>query len=176
MSAATRTKFTPLQRGLHWLMAVCILSMLFIGVGMVSTVKPTHLALLSVHKPLGMVILILALVRLAVRWRRGTPPLPSELPEPLRLAAHLSHYALYALMIGMPLIGWSMLSAADIPVIVFGIHLPAILPPDPAIHAALRAWHSYLAFVLFALIIMHLAAALFHGLIRKDGVFSSMAV
>jgi len=75
-------RFTPLQRLLHWLMAVCILAMLFIGVGMVSTVKPKYLTLVSIHKPLGIAILVLALVRLAVRLRYGAPSLPADLPEP----------------------------------------------------------------------------------------------
>ena len=97
-------------------MAVCILAMLFIGVGMVSTVAPEYLTLVSIHKPLGILILILALIRLVVRLRYGAPPLPLDLPEPMKLAAYLSHYALYALMIAMPLIGWAMLSAAYYPV------------------------------------------------------------
>src|SRR5215467_7562575 len=130
-----RRRFTPLQRALHWLMAACILAMLFIGVGMVSTVSPTYLRLLSIHKPLGITILVLALVRLVTRWRYGAPALPADLPEPMRLAAHGSHYALYALMIAMPLIGWGMLSAADFPVFLGGYRLPAILPPNAAFHA-----------------------------------------
>src|SRR6201997_1989723 len=101
-------RFTPLQRLLHWLMAVCILSMLFIGVGMVSTIKPKYLTLVSIHKPLGIAILVLALIRLAVRLRYGRRALPADLPEPMKLAAHLSHYALYVLIIGMPLLGWGM--------------------------------------------------------------------
>ena len=96
-------------------MAICILAMLFIGVGMVSTIKPIYLTLVSIHKPLGIAILVLALVRLALRLRYGAPSLPADLPEPMKLAAVGSHYALYALMIGMPLIGWGMLSAAAIP-------------------------------------------------------------
>ena len=82
-----RQRFTPLQRLLHWLMAVCILAMLFIGVGMVSTVMPKYLTLVSIHKPLGIAILVLALIRLAVRLRYGAPPLPADLPEPMKLAA-----------------------------------------------------------------------------------------
>jgi cytochrome b561 len=175
MIALAGTRFTPLQRGLHWVMALCILSMFFIGIGMVSTITRTYLQLVDIHKPLGILILILALLRLLVRWRSGTPPLPADLPEPMRLAAHLSHYALYALMIAMPLIGWGMLSAGNIPVLFFGLQLPAILPTDPALHATLRAWHTYLALAFFALVILHLAAALFHALVRKDGVFRSMA-
>ena len=68
-------------------MAVCILAMLFIGVGMVSTVKPDYLTLVSIHKPLGIVILVLALLRLVVRLRCGAPPLPAIMPVPMKLAA-----------------------------------------------------------------------------------------
>jgi cytochrome b561 len=168
-------RFNPLQRTLHWVMAVCILTMLFIGVGMASTVAPEYLTLVNIHKPLGILILILALVRLVVRLRYGAPPLPVDLPEPMKLAAYLSHYALYALMIAMPLIGWAMLSAAEYPVTLWpGIWLPQILPRSPGLHTLLWNAHFYLAFLFFALILMHLAAALFHALIRRDGVFDSM--
>src|SRR6478672_11656054 len=171
-----RQRFTPLQRLLHWLMAICILAMLFIGVGMLSTVKPKYLTLVSIHKPLGIAILVLALVRLAVRLRYGTPSLPADLPEPMKVAAKLSHYAFYVLMIGMPLIGWGMLSAAAYPVVLFGgVHLPAILPLSDSLHTLLWNAHFYLAFAFFALILLHVAAALFHALVRRDGVFQSMA-
>src|SRR5271163_4929679 len=113
-------RFNPLQRLLHWLMAVCILAMLFIGVGMVSTVMPKYLSLVSIHKPLGIAILVLALIRLVVRLVYGAPALPAGLPEPVKLAAHLSHYAFYALITAMPLIGWGMLSAAAYQVVLFG--------------------------------------------------------
>jgi cytochrome b561 len=168
-------RFTPLQRALHWIMAVCILAMLFIGVGMVSTVASEYLTLVNIHKPLGLLILILALIRLVVRLRYGAPPLPLDLPEPMKLAAYLSHYALYALMIAMPLIGWAMLSAAEYPVVIWpGIWLPQILPLDTSLHTLLWNAHFYLAFLFFALILMHLAAGLFHALIRRDGVFDAM--
>jgi cytochrome b561 len=171
-----RPRFTPLQRLLHWLMAVCILAMLFIGVGMVSTITPKYLTLVSIHKPLGIAILVLALIRLAVRLRYGTPKLPADLPEPVKLAAYLSHYALYALMIGMPLIGWGMLSAAAYPVVLFGgVHLPPILAQSDSLQAVLWSAHFYLAFAFYAVILMHVAAALFHALFRRDGVFEAMA-
>jgi cytochrome b561 len=168
-------RFTPLQRALHWIMAVCILAMLFIGVGMVSTIAPEYLTLVGIHKPLGILILILALIRLVVRLVYGAPPLPLDLPEPMKLAAYLSHYALYALMIAMPLIGWAMLSAADYPVTLWsGFSLPQIVPQSASLHTLLWNAHYYLAFCFFALILMHLAAGLFHGLIRRDGVFDAM--
>lgn len=175
MMNGSPTHFTPLQRGLHWLMALAILSMLFIGVGMVSTVTPRYLTLVSIHKPLGLFILVLGLVRLAVRLRYGAPPLPASMPEPMKLAAKASHWVFYALMILLPLIGWGMLSAAAYPVVVLGVPLPAILPPSDGLHAALWAAHKTLALSFFALIVIHVAAALMHALIRKDGVFEAMA-
>ena len=171
-----RRHFTVPQRTLHWVMAVCILAMLFIGVGMVSTIMPKYLTLVSIHKPLGIAILVLALLRLVVRLGYGTPKLPADLPVPMKLAAQLSHYALYVLMIGMPLIGWGMLSAAAYPVVLFGgVHLPVIVPQSDGLHTLLWNAHFYLAFVFFALILLHVAAALFHGLVRRDGVFETMA-
>jgi cytochrome b561 len=168
-------RFSPLQRALHWIMAICILAMLFIGVGMVSTVQPKYLTLVSIHKPLGMVILLLALIRLVVRLVRGAPPLPADMPEPMKLAAYLSHLAFYGLMIALPLLGYGMLSAADYPVVVFGVHLPSLLPHSDSLHSLLWNLHRFLALCFFALIVVHLAAALFHALIRRDGVFQAMA-
>ena len=170
-----RQRFTPLQRALHWLMAICILAMLFIGVGMVATFGAKYLTLVSIHKPLGIAILVLALLRLAVRLRNGAPSLPDDMPEPMKLAARLSHLLFYVLMIAMPLLGWAMLSAADYPVVVAGLHLPAIVPASPGLHSALWTAHQTLAFVFFALILVHLAAGLFHALVRRDGVFEAMS-
>jgi cytochrome b561 len=171
-----RQRFTVAQRVVHWLMAVCILTMLFIGVGMLSTIAPKYLTLVSIHKPLGIAILVLALIRLTLRLRYGAPSLPPEMPEPMKLAAYLSHYAFYLLMIGMPLIGWGMLSAASYPVVLYGdLRLPPILPLSDSLHTLLWNAHYYLAFAFFALILLHVAAALFHAFVRRDGVFEEMA-
>ena len=174
--AAPRTRFAAPQRFLHWFMAACILSMLFIGVGMVSTVAPKYLTLVQIHKPLGVAILVLVLIRLALRFYYGAPALPADLPVPMKLAAESSQYVLYALMIAMPLIGWGMLSASSHPVVLFsGVSLPAILPVNADLYSLLRRAHSLLAFAFFGLILMHFAALLFHKLVRKDGVFDTMA-
>ena len=169
-------RFRAPQRLLHWLMAVCILSMLFIGVGMVSTITPKYLTLVQIHKPLGIAILILVLIRLALRMVYGAPALPADLPVPVKLAANMSQWVFYALMIAMPLLGWGMLSAASYPVVLFGgVHLPSILPVSPGLHTLLWRAHYYLAFAFFALILMHVSAIFFHKLIRNDGVFETMA-
>ena len=79
-------------------------------------------------------------------------------------------------MIAMPLIGWGMLSAAAYPIVLFpGVTLPPILPQSASLHALLWTAHVYLAFAFFALILLHVAAALLHALVRRDGVFEAMA-
>jgi cytochrome b561 len=121
-------------------------------------------------------LLVLALIRVVVRLKNGSPALPDDMPALQRFAAKASHLVLYGLFIAMPLIGWAMLSAGGYPVMLFGAwHLPAIVPQNVDLFALLRALHTWLAFALFATVLAHIAAALFHGLIRRDGVFSSMA-
>ena len=172
----TSRHFSPLARLLHWIMAVLILAMLFVGVAMVATVSHVHATLIALHRPLGVALLVLALIRVAVRLKNGSPALPDDMPALQRFAARASHLVLYGLFIAMPLIGWAMLSAGGYPVTLFGAwHLPAIVPQNVDLFALLRAMHTWLAFALFATVLAHIAAALFHGLIRRDGVFSSMA-
>ncbi len=164
-------------RVLHWLMAVMILAMLFIGVGMVASVSERHAWLLRIHKPLGVAILLLAVLRLAVRLRlrHPPPPLPADLPALQKLAAHAAHWLLYALMIAMPLVGWAMLSAGGYPVMLSdSLRLPAIFPTSATAFAILRHLHTGLALLLFLTFLAHLGAALYHGLIRRDGVLASM--
>jgi cytochrome b561 len=166
--------FPLLSRFLHWLMAVLILAMLFIGVAMVSSLSDYH-RLVAIHKPIGILILILVTVRLLNRLFNPPPPLPAGMPAILRFLAHASHWLLYALMFALPLIGWGMLSAAGYPIALVGsLHLPPILPHDAALYATLRPLHTVLAFVLFATFLVHLGAALTHALVFRDGVFRSM--
>jgi cytochrome b561 len=161
------THFSSLVRFLHWLMAVLIVSMLFIGLNQ-------HL--LWLHEPLGLLILALVLIRIHVRLNEDAPPPPQDMPILQRRAARLCHLLLYALMVVMPLVGWSMISAEGSPIVLMGwMHLPLILPYDIHLYRILRQTHMVLAILLAGILIMHFSAALYHGLIRRDGVFSSMA-
>ncbi|GJD51713.1 Cytochrome b561 [Methylobacterium crusticola] len=169
-------QFSAFSRLIHWAMAAMIIAMLFIGVGMVTSPTGRYAELVSIHKPLGIAILALVVVRIVNRWANRPPPLPRSVPQLQRAAAHTSHLILYGLMIAMPLVGWGMLSAAGYPIVLYGpLSLPAILPQNPGLYAGLRTAHSALAYLLFATVVVHLGAALFHGLIRRDGVLESMA-
>ncbi|WP_115717586.1 cytochrome b [Gallaecimonas mangrovi] len=167
--------FPGIIRVLHWLMAAAIFTMLFVGAGMVATVSTRHTWLYALHKPLGIAILVLAILRLVVRLTSKTPPLPADLPYFMALVAKGSQVLLYALMIAMPLIGWLMLSAGGYPVSLGGgIALPDLVDKSDSLYALLRPLHTELAYCLLLLVLGHLGAALFHGLIRRDGVLASM--
>jgi len=167
--------FNFLARLLHWSMAVAIVAMLFIGAGMVVSLQ-YRAQLLDLHRPLGIAILLLAIVRLINRLTRPTPALPADLPAIQVFLAHASHWALYGLMLAMPLIGWAMLSAGGYPIPMFGaVHLPAILPHSPVVYGFLRPLHGVLAYLLFLTILGHLGAALYHAWVRRDEVFPAMA-
>jgi cytochrome b561 len=143
---------------------------------MVSTVMPKYLPLILIHKTLGVALLALVLIRLALRLYYGAPPFPADLPKVMKLGARLSHQMLYTLMIVMPLLGLGMLWAADYPIVLYGgIQIPALLPQSDGLHTLLWNAHVYLGFAFFALALLHLAAGLFHALIRRDGVFETIA-
>jgi cytochrome b561 len=174
--SAESARYAFTSRLLHWVTAPMILAMLFIGIGMAATVSDRYRVLVSVHKPLGIAILVLVLVRLVNRWFNKPPTLPDSMPALQRVAAKASHVLLYALMFSLPLVGWAMLSAERYPIILYGpIQLPPMLPYNIKLYASLRSLHTYLAYLLFLTFLAHLGAALYHGLIRRDAVFAGMA-
>jgi cytochrome b561 len=174
--AANPAQFALLSRILHWLMAVMLLTMLFIGVSMVSSLGDYH-RLVAIHRPLGIMILILAVIRLVNRMVTTLPPFPPTMSNRERVLASASERLLYTLMFALPLVGWGMLSAGHYPIVMFGpVHLPPILPANPMLYAVLRKTHSILAYLLFVTFLAHLAAVLFHTLIIRDRLLNRMAL
>jgi len=146
--------------------------MLFIGVSMVASLGDYH-TLVAIHRPLGIMILVLAAIRFVNRMCT-TPPTMSRQE---RFIASSSEKLLYALMFALPLVGWGMLSAGHYPIVMFGsFHLPAILPANPMLYAALRKTHTILAYLLFLTFLAPLAAVLFHTLIVRDRLLDRMAI
>jgi cytochrome b561 len=167
-------QFALLSRILHWLMAILLVTMLFIGVSMVSSLGDYHW-LVALHRPLGISILILAAIRLVTRLLTKAPSLPPSIAPSERLAIKVSEVMLYTLFIALPLVGWAMLSAGHYPIVMFGaVHLPAILPAKPELYATLRKTHTILAYLLFLTFLAHMGAVLFHTLILRDGILSRM--
>jgi len=170
------TRFALPSRILHWLMVPMVIAQLFIGVTMVAALAYYPL-LLAIHRPLGLLILVFAVVRLVNRLTHKLPPFLSTMSPAERRIASWSEYLLYALLLIQPLVGWAMLSAARFPITLFGpVHLPGIAPHDIDVYAVLRACHSVFAFLLFATFTAHLCAVLFHTLVLRDRLLDRMAV
>lgn len=165
------------QRAFHWIMAAVIL--LAIALGVVCALLPPgtspRMQLLMVHKSLGMTALILGVLRVGYRLFAGAPPYAPPL-SPLNLAAaHAGHFALYALMIALPVSGYVNSAAGGHEIPWFGLfEWPNVAPQDKALaHAASRA-HFWLAWTIGAVLALHLAAVVWHGWVKRDAVFARM--
>jgi cytochrome b561 len=157
-------------------MAPMVIAQLLIGVIMIASLSYYPL-LLAIHRPLGVAILVFAVVRLANRLRHRPPPFLATMGRAERRIATWSEYSLYALLLVQPVIGWAMLSAARFPVTLVGpVRLPGIAPHDINVYAVLRECHGVFAFLLFATFTAHMCAVLFHTLVLRDKLINRMAL
>ena len=174
MTGGSSRQFAWSARVLHWLMAVLLVTMLFVGVSMVGSLGNYH-ALLALHRPLGLAILVLAVVRSIVRRSHPPPDFLPTMPEWERRTVVWSERLLYTLMFALPLVGWGMSSASGTPVeLTSGFVLPPILPRNALFYATLRTTHTVLAYGLFATFLAHLGGVLFHTVVVRDGLILRM--
>jgi cytochrome b561 len=168
--------YTATARVLHWITAVLVLGMIVVGVIIANEWGGRwQESLYNLHKSTGMVLLPIVLVRLVYRWMQPPPPLPDDIPAIQQFAAHATHYALYALLIVQPLIGWIGTSAYRAPVPFYGLfNLPPIWPENRALSDQLFAVHRFLGVAIAVVAAMHIGAALFHHFVRRDRVLMRM--
>jgi cytochrome b561 len=163
--------YLPIQKALHWLMAALIFVLVPIGISIANILKPGPVTdvLYEVHKSLGLTVFTLALIRIAVRWRAGAPPIVPGLPAWQQTAAVVSHYGLYLLVVLVPITGWTATSACCAPVRLYWT-VPVTLPISGGMEAAAPIFlvHETLALTLTALILLHIGAALHHHFWRRD--------
>ena len=168
-------------RLLHWLTALLIPTLLVLGIWMTER-SAANLwdaltnTLYAWHKLIGFLVLVLTLIRFAVKLRAQRPPYPDSVsPTIIKLAA-AAHGTLYLLLLIVPLLGWAGVTAYPALITVGGYDLPALpgIPKDQALAKQLFEIHGNLALVLGALALAHIAAALHHLLIKKDSVFQRM--
>jgi cytochrome b561 len=175
MPATPAQHYTRTAIALHWLLAFALLVSFSVGLTMTELpMSPQRLRLYNWHKWAGITILTLSALRLA--WRlRHRPPADVAMPAWQRQAAHWTHRALYALFFLVPLAGWAYSSAAGFPVVVFGLlPLPDFVPADKALAEAIKPLHKTLAYLLALLVLGHVAAALKHHFVDRDGLLGRM--
>ncbi len=170
------THYSATAKALHWGIAVLIFGLLGLGFYMTGLeLSPTKLQLFSWHKWAGVTVFMLVVVRLAWRITHRPPALPAHMSALERFAAHAGHHLLYVLMFAIPLSGWLMSSAKGFQTVWFGVlPLPDLLAKDKALGDLLQTVHVSLNFVLIALLLVHIGAALKHHLVDKDDVLTRM--
>jgi cytochrome b561 len=164
---------TP-TRVLHWLSALVLL----LAAGLILArygidEGSTEKLLIGWHREAGAALLLLTMLRLAMRLRVTAPHHVGMAPL-LERAAQAGHFGLYLLLLAVPMLGWAYSSAAGKPVDLLGITLPALLARDRDLADTLQTVHIDLAYGLLALITVHAAAALWHHFVQRDGVLFSM--
>lgn len=173
----TATRYTPVAIVLHWLMGLAIIGTFSVGLYMADLpFSMTRLKLYNWHKWAGVTILALAAVRLL--WRLTHRP-PADLPMPVwqARAAHAVHWLLYAVFFAVPLTGWAMSSAKGFPIVWFGVlPLPDFVPKDHDLGELLEEVHGALAWGLAALVLAHVAGALKHHFVDRDGLMARMSL
>ncbi len=186
MPDARVVRYNTVAMALHWLIAALLIANILIAWYFNTLTGLAKVPPVQIHKSIGITVLLLSLARLAWRLISPPPPLPASM-APWERAAALTVYALfYGVMIGMPLSGWAMSSASRLitvyPITLFGlVHWPAIgplttLPPDQmkSAHDAFQTTHVWLAKLAYALILLHVGAALRHQFVKKDDTLARM--
>jgi len=162
---------------LHWLIALLIIGTFTLGLVMtdIPGLTPAKLHYYSWHKWAGVTVLALAALRLLWRLATGAPAYPATMPAWQRRAAHGLHALLYLLLFAVPLSGYFYTLAAGVPVVYFGlVKLPVLIGPDPALKPALKAVHYWLNMFMAGIVGLHVAAALKHLLVDRDGIMQRM--
>jgi cytochrome b561 len=179
----TRVRYGDVAMTLHWLIAAAIIVNLCLGLYVAEILTdqdPSRLGLLQIHKSIGLTVLVLSLLRLGWRLVNPIPPLPDTLTPGLKVLARATHYLLYFLIITIPLTGWLVVSssALGLPTSYFGLfHWPNIpflaeltRAQKRPLHHEFLTLHMYLAFSSIALVVIHVAGALYHLRQRDDVV------
>jgi len=171
----TQNRYAPPARLLHWLMAILILLTIPAGLIMVQQGLDRGLqnALFIYHKNVGVLLFFLVLLRLILRWRNPPPPLPDSVPAWQARIAGLSHRALYALLIILPIAGYVRVRAGGFPIEALdALGAPTLVGRSDAVANVAKSIHYGAGLTIAALIALHVGAALFHGIVKRDTVFS----
>ena len=170
-------RYGRVARAVHWIIAALIVALIPLGWYMVGLeyYDPWSHDTLEIHRALGMVVLLLATIMIS--WRiagRGTPATESRKQWEV-IAAKITHYLLYALMLVVPVTGYIISTSAGAGVSIFGLfEVPAVLPKSVPLRDAAISVHYYVAYAGVALIVLHVAGALKHHFIDGDDTLRRM--
>jgi cytochrome b561 len=172
----SREKYPLEIRVLHWLMAIAIIGMLIAGfvVSGIPKDDPTRHLVLGLHKSFGISLFALAALRLLSRLFTTVPSLPEVIPSMQRAIVQAAHVVVYALMLLMPLSGYVMSISMGQPVRWFGLAVPRLLAEDRARGLMAGNVHGAAAYVLIALLVLHIGAVAWHYVVDRVNLLRRM--
>lgn len=186
-TANTRIRYGTVAIAFHWLIALLVLGNLCSGFYLANIMddsNPWHFAFVQLHKSVGLTILMLSVLRLLWRLANPIPALPPDMSLPLKILARGTHYLFYFFIVAIPLAGWAWASSSPrgIPTYYFGLfqwpNIPLLANAPHATRVAnshmFHAYHEFMAYSAAALLVLHVAAALYHHFLRRDDVFKRM--
>ncbi len=180
MSDAAILRYHPVARVLHWVLGLALIGVFALGLYMADLpFSPQRLKLYSWHKWAGVLVLTFTTVRLMWRLVHRPPALPATIAQAMpawqRGAHHATHGGLYLLFFAVPLLGWAYSSAAGFPIVLFGLwQLPDFVPVSEALADVLKPLHRLSAYAMAALVLLHVAGALKHHFVDRDGLLLRM--
>ena len=176
MVEKTGGRYSGAAKTLHWLIVALLIAQFIFAWTMPHIGRDTPVTtLISLHFTFGVIILAVVVVRLAVRALHGEPVPEDGLPPWQTASARVTHWLLYALLFVIPLLGWLNASWRGMPIVMFGHELPALLAKRAPGWGWTGDTHVFIAnWVLLGLVGLHVLAALYHYLIRRDGVLQRM--
>ena len=169
-------RYTGTAIALHWVIFILIVCGFGLALYMAELrLSPLKLKLIAWHKWIGVTVFLLAVPRVLWRLTHRPPPLPASMPAWQRSATHVSHWALYVLILVIPVSGWLMSSAFGVPTTYLGlVQLPTPIAVDKALAEQLRIVHVFLNYALVFLVVLHVASALKHHMVDSDSVLMRM--
>ena len=167
--------YNGVAKGFHWII-VALLIVQYFTEWAPKSVGGGSDALTNWHLAIGPTILLLMLLRLAWRLAHRPPPPPHDLPVALRVLSRATHYAFYAILIVLPLLGWAAASGfGATPYLLGVIPLPDLIAKNKPLAGTIGDVHGTLALALLAIVALHVAGALYHALVKHDGVARRMS-
>lgn len=168
--------YSATAKWLHWITALCVIVALPMGIALDKLPEgPLQDAFFNLHRSIGVLVLALAIIRVAARQVLGAPAPAATLTTFERAASTAAHHSLLLLIILQPIIGWLSMDAYRADVSVFGLFtLPHVLPQDDAAYKVLSAAHGFFGLLMLAILAAHVGGALMHGFIKRDGVLNRM--
>jgi len=180
------TSYNTVAVTMHWLIAGLVILMFFFGLYAASqadALREGHgnlsyvVMIFNWHKTTGLLVLLLALLRLAWRLIHKAPPLPDDMGKFELFLTKFVHVAFYVLIIGVPLIGWIMISSAESGSYFFNNHawqIPEIWPNSREVHETMEELHELAAWSIMILLVLHVGGALKHHFINRDNLMTRM--